>query len=205
MGMMSLRRRSMSEKKLPYDAEIEYLQSSGTQYIDTGVKVTSDPRAIVELMQVTAEDSDYWGNTFPGAYVNTDGMFSAHFFYGGITVWRYGNNRYQCGTEWSVGANKKFKIETGRMLILNDGEQSYDMGYDFVYSPDQKNVDIFRSRETSYSSWKLYTFKLYDAGELVRDYIPVRVGTTGYLYDKVSGELFGNQGTGDFILGPDKN
>lgn len=122
MGMMSLRRRSMSEKKLPYDAEIEYLQSSGTQYIDTGVKVTSDPRAIVELMQVTAEDSDYWGNTFPGTYVNIDGMFSAHFFYGGITVWRYGNNRHGCGVEWRVGVNKKFKIETGRMLILNDGE-----------------------------------------------------------------------------------
>lgn len=50
---------------------------------------------------------------------------------------------------------------------------------------------------------KLYSFKLYDAGELVRDYIPVRFGTTGYLYDKVSGKLFGNQGTEEFILGPD--
>ena len=33
---------------------------------------------------------------------------------------------------------------------------------------------------------------------------PVRVGTTGYLYDSVSGNLFGNEGTGDFILGNDK-
>lgn len=196
--------RVVGSKKLPYDVEIEFLQSSGTQYIDTGIKVTSNPKAVVELMQMNTIDSDYWGNTYPGAYANTDGMFSAYFFYGGITVWRYGNNRYQCGAEWRVGSNIKFKIETGRMLILNDGEQSYDMGYDFVYSPDQKNVDIFRSRENVYSAWKLYTFKLYDAGELVRDYIPVRVGTTGYLYDKVSGELFGNQGTGDFILGADK-
>lgn len=206
MVMMSLRRRVMGEKKsLPYDAEIEFLQSSGTQYIDTGIKVTSNPKAVVELMQVTSQDSDYWGNSFPSAYVNTDGMFSAHFFYGGITAWRYGNKRYDAGASWRVGNNIKFKIETGRMLILNDGEQSYDMGNDFVYSPDQKNIDIFRSRETSYSSWKLYTFKLYDADELVRDFIPVRVGTTGYLYDKVSGELFGNQGTGNFILGSDKN
>ena len=36
MGMMSLRRRVMGEKKsLPYDAEIEYLESTGTQWIDT--------------------------------------------------------------------------------------------------------------------------------------------------------------------------
>ena len=38
----------------------------------------------------------------------------------------------------------------------------------------------------------------------IRDFIPVRVGSTGYLYDKVSGQLFGNAGTGDFVLGPDK-
>ena len=38
---------------------------------------------------------------------------------------------------------------------------------------------------------------------LVRDLIPVRVGNVGYMYDKVSGQLFGNSGTGNFILGPD--
>ena len=36
------------------------------------------------------------------------------------------------------------------------------------------------------------------------DLIPVRVGQVGYMYDKVSGQLFGNVGTGDFGLGPDK-
>ena len=35
--------------------------------------------------------------------------------------------------------------------------------------------------------------------------IPVRVGQVGYMYDRVSGQLFGNQGTGNFILGEDKN
>jgi hypothetical protein len=34
--------------------------------------------------------------------------------------------------------------------------------------------------------------------------IPVRIGTTGYMYDRVSGQLFGNAGTDDFILGNDK-
>ena len=36
-----------------------------------------------------------------------------------------------------------------------------------------------------------------------RNFIPVRVGQVGYMYDTVSGQLFGNDGTGDFILGPD--
>jgi hypothetical protein len=49
---------------------------------------------------------------------------------------------------------------------------------------------------------------LYHGGALARDYIPVRVGSgagaVGYLFDRVSGQLFGNAGTGDFTIGPDK-
>lgn len=44
---------------------------------------------------------------------------------------------------------------------------------------------------------------------LVRDFIPVRVGSgafaVGYFYDRVSGELFGNAGTGAFVIGSDIN
>jgi hypothetical protein len=45
----------------------------------------------------------------------------------------------------------------------------------------------------------------YSNGVKVADFIPVRIGQTGYMYDKVSGQLFGNAGTGAFILGPDKH
>jgi hypothetical protein len=51
---------------------------------------------------------------------------------------------------------------------------------------------------------RLYYFKIYSNNGLVRDLIPVRVGQVGYMYDKVSGQLFGNSGTGEFILGADK-
>ena len=37
----------------------------------------------------------------------------------------------------------------------------------------------------------------------ILNFIPVRVGNVGYMYDKVSGKLFENQGTGNFILGQD--
>ena len=41
-------------------------------------------------------------------------------------------------------------------------------------------------------------------GVSIFDFIPVRVGSIGYMYDRVSGQLFGNSGTGAFIIGPDK-
>lgn len=49
---------------------------------------------------------------------------------------------------------------------------------------------------------KLYKFSITLDNVLVRDFIPVRVGQTGYLYDKVSHKLFGAI-SGNFILGQD--
>ena len=52
-------------------------------------------------------------------------------------------------------------------------------------------------------SEKLRSCKVYVNDIQVCDLIPVRKGTTGYMYDKVSGTLYGNDGTGDFVLGND--
>ena len=47
-------------------------------------------------------------------------------------------------------------------------------------------------------------YKLWDGDELLQDMIPVRVGQVGYLYDRVSGNFFGNvAGSGAFVLGND--
>lgn len=45
--------------------------------------------------------------------------------------------------------------------------------------------------------------QIWEGTTLVRDFVPCRIGTTGYLYDRVSQTLFDNIGTGDFTLGPD--
>lgn len=50
---------------------------------------------------------------------------------------------------------------------------------------------------------RIYWFKVYLFNELMLDMIPVRVGNVGYMYDRISGRLFGNSGTGEFVLGSD--
>ena len=51
---------------------------------------------------------------------------------------------------------------------------------------------------------KIYKFAIEENDVLLIDLIPVVKDNVGYMYDKVSGQLFGISGTGDFILGPDK-
>ena len=56
-------------------------------------------------------------------------------------------------------------------------------------------------------SCRVWAFSVshYGENDPYMSIIPVRKGTVGYLYDRVSGKLFYNAGTGDFVLGPDKN
>ena len=58
----------------------------------------------------------------------------------------------------------------------------------------------------NYAKGKLYSFKMLNQNNvLLIDLIPVRKNGIGYMYDRVSGQLFGNSGTGQFILGNDIN
>lgn len=50
---------------------------------------------------------------------------------------------------------------------------------------------------------RISNVRISKGSEIVRDFIPVRIGTTGYMYDKVSRQLFANAGTGRFVLGND--
>jgi hypothetical protein len=50
---------------------------------------------------------------------------------------------------------------------------------------------------------KLYSFKLYDNGTLIRNYIPAKRASDSVigLYDTVNNEFYENAGTGTFIAG----
>ena len=97
--------------------------------------------------------------------------------------------------------NRKFEIYS----FLHSGDQKFSVDGQVIMTaadtPDLKEdttVVLFGR-----STVRLYNVELLKNGVKLRDFIPVRVGEVGYMYDQVSGELFGNAGSGSFILGPD--
>ena len=56
------------------------------------------------------------------------------------------------------------------------------------------------------SKSRIHYFRVYSFDDgLILDFIPVRVGDIGFMYDRISGKLYGNSfSSGNFILGPDK-
>lgn len=192
---------------LPYDAEIEYLQSSGTQYIDTGLQIKFNSGVVMEHRAHIAYNvtnvrqlngSNGWG-------------------YWGIT----NGNKFECpGTTTSTSAGTVFHdvvfqyskpTNNPYTIMYVDGTKIVDKGQSGTIADDDYDIFIFAiggrdgAAAQLFSQAKIGSYQILFDGVLMRDYIAVRVGQTGYLYDKVSGTLFGNAGTGDFVLGPDKS
>jgi hypothetical protein len=89
---------------------------------------------------------------------------------------------------------------TNRNITVNGSSSSADFNRSIT---DEAPMYIIGSPAGTGSSGNYYYFKIYRNDVLVFDGIPVRIGATGYMYDRVSGQLFGNSGTGNFVLGPD--
>ena len=192
------------EEVLPYDAELEYLESSGTQYIDTGILATIETKAeirfagVFDNKRLLCTRTANWTNQFDIIlYDNTQ--------YGFLI--RIGNGN---------GYQKRYKPTTNNAwytlvvdkngATINSSAASSSYGTLTINNP--YNIILFAGGGDILGlygcSAKVSYCKLYDNGTLVADFIPVRVGTVGYMYDKVTKQLFGNDGTGDFILGSDK-
>lgn len=194
---------------MPYDAEIEYLESSGTQEIDTGVPPNTNVGVFGTVMRLDDDggmnDKIFLGCTDNGYYNDGNG-FGVAFktgFYMHKTFVR------------PITIPNTNSLITFSMNYLNDNIGSFNSETVTLETKtgDYTNKSIrlfnFYQKDNTHSTYavtkvRFYSVKLSVGENLVRDFIPVRVGNVGYMYDKVSKQLFGNQGTGSFILGPDK-
>lgn len=207
MGMMINRRRVCGGKSLPYDAEIEYLESTGTQWIDTEIV----PNFSTEVHFKGGVTQYIANTTLLGARTGTS---SANRFFplacqGAAERYRitFGNDDYDTGI--NIDYNNYITVlfnetNTHRLYVNGNYKRAYQTGN---IVEQQNNLLLFGT--TGYqgnlynSVGRLCFVRIKQNGNLIRDFIPVRVGQVGYMYDRVSKQLFGNSGTGSFILGPD--
>jgi hypothetical protein len=189
-----------------YDAQVEYLESTGTQYIDTGITGDQDTKVMVEVSYYV-ESSIATSGRVLGSRTNSPNRLDIGSNNGRSSESTH--NFAQFGSNSSASSNIIFGM--WRLMEVNP------TGYyiDGVLQGSSFSASTFTTPQTM----KLFAFdhngivgcgvvrvkslKLFDGADLVRDFIPVRCGTIGYMYDRVSGTLFGNDGTGDFVVGPD--
>lgn len=200
--LINLRNALMTGKRLPYDAEAEYLESTGTQWIDTGYASTATTKLEIDLMFTGSKTQQFGsGRSASGVWAILFGYYQSHIaFWGGVTQLTRSSN-YTTNELVTCG----FSVPDQTYWIGGNAISDTTIG---TPTTTVQTFALFASKNAdntfaSPCTMRVYSCKIWDNGVLVRDYIPVRKGTVGYLYDRVSGKLFGNAGTGDFVLGPD--
>lgn len=177
--------------------EVEYIQSGGTQYIDTGINPKIKPRVIVNMMLLNSADKDYWGNQA------IDGSaYFANFASGILMYYRYGRTS-SINTGVSAPFNEFHEWDVSDAIYL-DKVKLYTTNNVYAYNANQSNIYLFKSAR-SYGNFRASYFILYDGDEKVREYYPCyrKSDNAIGLFDKVSNTFFPNLGSGVFIKGND--
>ena len=190
---------------LPYDAEVEWLESDGYAYIDTEIVPTANTKVDVEL----ALDTGFTlGNTafLFGTFVDGLCRYS-------VAVPSLSQIRIPSGSGFtnvnaafsSYGSRHTLSYKFGAVYF--DGSRKSTVGG--VVGGSLPIWLFGRNADTAANQAKIakiisYSWKVYDNTTLLRDYKPVRKNGVGYLYDSVSQRLFGNANSvGAFTYGND--
>lgn len=187
---------------LPYDSVVEYIASSGTEVINTGIPVSSMRRYYTYAQMNVSTGAKAEGSTSTNEY----------FFIG-------------------QNAQKKFYAALGNKVqattITNDGDW-HTMILDLTankFSVDGVETAVTASSVNSSTNFSLFAcngvnktegnYSYYIKGKkgrtiiygendiVLADMVPVRVGQVGYMYDSISRTLMGDANGGSFTVGQD--
>lgn len=178
--------------------EVQYIQSTGTQYIDTGFTPDQDTRIIYDCERLSTVSAEHFFGVRTG-----NAAKNAFCFYIYNSGWRFAYNNYvAAGNNPSTGrylfdANKNVMTINGSLTLKSTYAKFKASATATLFSMRSVNSGI------SYGSHKLFSCQIYDNGNLIRDFVPCidPTGAVG-LYDLVGGKFYGNAGTGSFTAGP---
>lgn len=185
--------------------EVEYLESTGTQYIDTGFVPTSDNFQF-EIRMLSQNTSAYLGYRSVNSGTATGDMRWFFNYSDGRVAIRYGNGAENSTLSFNTQTTHKFYFN-GSSLYVDD--VNYLTTTKKYTTPVYKSFYLFSVNTSGYYSadianfiGRIYYTKIWDNDVLVRDYIPaLDSNNRPCMYDRVEGKAYYNQGTGSFTAG----
>ena len=194
--------------------QIEYIASTGTQYINTGFNPDQNTRVVTEFMANTT-NSTVW------VFMTRirGGSASYSFFFADNSQGTYEQtlksdyNTSRMGNLRTTNYyNTKLKVDKNKNVTTvydaNTNAQITSMTHPSSSFSIYYNLLLFAGNDGgtprySTDGLRIYSTKIYNNGTLVRDMIPV-LDSNGVpcMYDKVNDQFYYNAGTGSFTAGP---
>ena len=190
--------------------ELEYIQSSGTQYITTDVIANQNTSAEVKFVPTSVYMSNgvfgartsRTSNAFNVWEPGSEGVIIANYNNKGSVV----SNVTPVLNETYVVylSSTRFSVNNNTVSISNTGSFSTPGGLQLfnIYGGDCSTTTSSSGANRLFSG-KVYYFKVWQGDSLALNLVPAKnsSGVVG-MYDTVSGNFFTNKGTGTFTAGP---
>lgn len=171
--------------------QVEYIESNGTQYIDTGYQITSTTD-----IEIKARSGGSATQVF-GIEANNIGYILTAGHWRIFSTSGYRNVNYLDIHEFKT---------VGSKVYLKDGTLVVDCEATPVNIPNY-NLYLFARNVSGTINYgtnaKIYYFRIYNNNVLVRDFIPCYRNSDNEIgmYDLVNDVFYTNQGTGSFTYG----
>lgn len=184
-----------------------YIESTSTQYIDTGFKHNNNTRMVADIDFIGgvrySSPFGSWGSTNDnrvalfGSEISNSALTNLGVYYANVQAWAVASSVWTGRKIWDFNKNV-FKIGTSNHTYTAQTFQS--LYNDIIFGKSSYGGTIRTT--TDLSNMKLYSFKIYDNGTLVRDFVPVlNASLVPCLYDKKNNQYYTNAGTGTFLYG----
>ena len=181
---------------------LEYLESTGTQYIDSGILATNNTGAFIRYAFTQFHSYAYiFGSQYPHFYfgITSDGQHMAAS-YGqsvGNVVASVPVANIQTNTIYSANMNL-YNSHIVEFVGLTDARQMADK----TFAATKNTLRIFGGA-AHYSSVRIYSVKITEGIAMVRNFIPARRNSDGELgmYDTITNTFFANAGADSFVAG----
>lgn len=181
---------------------VNYIESTGTQYIDTGYYPKWNTRVVADVQMTTYsairaafgcrnDNSSTASLAFMAFQTGTNKMRS-DYFGSSLTLTLSGT------TDQRLTIDKNKNVMTvGGVSVTNTAKTSGESTYTMLLFSYHNSASV-----GNMTSMKLYSCQIYEGDVLVHDYKPCfDPNGVACLYDLVNEEYVYNSGTGDFIAG----
>lgn len=196
-----------------------YLQGAGAQHIDTGI-IGDGKKTTFDFVYSSKDDNQ----AIFGSRVSSS---SRNLSFVQLTGFPHGRFDYSAaGSGYDISANQNQKnhivstIKDEQYIVCNYSQNGKVLG---TFSKTLSSFTtpsamvLFARRDNSTvgaftTEGKIYYFKIYEEGVLVRHFVPVPQGLeignftcpSNGMFDIVNQQFYANLGTGDFIYGKDE-
>lgn len=176
--------------------KLDYIESSGTQYINTGFKPNQNTRCVIDIENLSSAQAAFFGARAS--------QTAASFTYFSLTATTgrsdYGSSKQSMSFTNTVG---RYTVDQNKNVCTANGVTATGTANTFQLTNNLYLMAVNQADAAIQNAkLKLYSAKVYDNGTLVRDFIPCRnaSGTIG-LWDNVNSVFYANAGTGTFSTG----